>query len=352
VPVHALVTDVCGISFAIRELSHMRVFLSCVLVLSTVTSTISWQTPCRAETWADRLGYPPQTKVLLLHLNELGMCYESNAAITSLLQDGPARSASAMAPCPWFADAAAWCTEHSGADVGLELTVTSEFETYRWRSVAGDALVATLLDPDRFFWRTPTQVMVNAAAEDVEHELLAQIEYAKSIGLRPSHLTTHLGALVTRPDLIELYLRVARQQWIPAVVVELTPPQLEQFRSAGYPLPDEIVQLFRDYPLPKLDDLRMVPPADSFAAKKEAFLKQLADVSPGLTQIAMLPALESGAIQRITPTWQQRVWDAQLLADSDVKSALQAEGIVITDWREVMSRFDGQAPASEQMKNE
>jgi predicted glycoside hydrolase/deacetylase ChbG (UPF0249 family) len=294
-----------------------------------------------AESWAERLGYPSGSKVILLHLNEMGMCYETNAAVRSILEAGPARSASAMAPCPWFADAAAWCARHPDADVGLELTITSEWENYRWRPVAGDALVATLLDPDRFFWRTPTQIMVNAAAEDVEHELLAQINYAKSLGMRPSHLTTHLGALVTRPDLIEVYLRVARQQWIPAVVVEVTPEHLERFRGAGFPMPEDIIQLFADYPLPKVDDLRMLPPADSFAAKKQAFLKLIDELPPGLTQIAVLPAVESDALKRIVPNWQERVWNAELLADDDVKRALGAERIVITDWREIMSRFEG-----------
>ena len=249
-----------------------------------------------------------------------------------------------MAPCPWFADAAAWCAAHADKDVGLELTVNSEWQHYRWRPVAGDALVATLLDPDRFLWQSPTQIMVNATADDVEQELLAQIEYAKSIGMRPTHLTTHLGALVTRPDLIEVYLKVARLQWIPAVVVEVTPEQLERFRSLGFPMPDDLVQLFDAYPLPKVDDLRLLEHGDSYAAKKEAFLNLVRELPPGLTQIAMHPAVESDALKRIVPDWQQRVWEAQLLADPDVRAALAGEGTVITNWREMMSRFQDRPP--------
>jgi predicted glycoside hydrolase/deacetylase ChbG (UPF0249 family) len=252
-----------------------------------------------------------------------------------------------MAPCPWFSDAAQWCTAHPDADVGLDLTINSEWEHYRWRPVAADHLAASLLDADRFLWRTPTQTMVNASAEDVEREILAQIAHAKAQGLRPTHLTTHLGALVTRPDLIEVYLRVARQQWIPAMIIEATPEHIERFSRQGFPLPDDLIQLLSDYPLPKVDDLRLIPPAESFAEKKSAFLAMLRELPAGLTQIALRPAIESEALKRIVPEWQQRVWEAELLADVEVQSALRdSDGIILTDWREIMQRFEGRPPAA------
>lgn len=314
----------------------------CALALAALSAG-----PSRAESWSERLGFPTGSKVLLFHAHDLGMCYETNAAVTRLLESGAIRSASAMAPCPWFGDAAQWCAQHPDADVGLDLTINSEWENYRWRPIAGDQLVATLLDPDRFFWRSTIQTMANASAEDVERELLAQIAFAKSRGLQPTHLTTHLGALVTRPDLIEVYLRVARQQWIPAMVVEVTPEHIERFRQQGFPLPDDLIQLFGDYPLPKVDDLRFVPRADSYEAKKQALLSLIRDLPPSLTQIAIFPAEESAAIKQIVPAWQERVWEARLFADDDVQAALRSDGVIVTDWREVMQRFAGQPAAAD-----
>jgi predicted glycoside hydrolase/deacetylase ChbG (UPF0249 family) len=246
-----------------------------------------------------------------------------------------------MAPCQWFPDAAKWSQQHPDADIGLELTINSELENYRCRSVASEHHVATLLDPERFFWPSTIQTMVNASAEEVERELVAQLAYARSRGLKPTHLTTHLGALVMRPDLIEVYLRMARQQWIPAIVVEVTPEHLKRFRKQGFPLPDELIQLFSDYPLPKLDDLRILPPADDYQAKKEAFVAMIRDLPPGLTQIALQPAVESEALKRIVPDWQQRIWAEKLFADADIQGVLHDEKVIITDWREIMSRFEG-----------
>jgi hypothetical protein len=156
-----------------------------------------------------------------------------------------------------------------------------------------------------------------------------------------------LGTLVTRPDFMEVYLRIARQEWIPAMIVEVTPELVERFRAQGFPLPDDVLALLEDYPLPKVDDLQFVGPAGSYDAKKAAFLKMLGELKPGITQIAFAPAVESDALPRIVPNAAERVWNAQLMADEDVRAALKADGIVLTNWREIMRRFEGRPELTE-----
>lgn len=307
-----------------------------VLVLLCVAATAA-----RAETWAERLGFPPDKKVVLLHAADLGLCYETNSAGTRLLEDGLVRSAAALPPCPWYDDLAEWCKQHPQADVGLALTLNSPISRYRWKPVAFHGRVASLTDVDGYLWQTPLQTMVNASADDVERELEAQIAHAKSLGIPPTHFTTYLGALVTRPDLIEAYLRVGRRHWIPSVVVEMTPELLERFAQAGYPMPEDVIDMMGEYPLPKVDDLRFIPPGDSYEAKKQSFLELLQNLPPGITQVAFAPADESDALKRIAPDWQQRVWEAQLMADDQVRQLLQSDDYILTDWRELMDRFEG-----------
>jgi len=309
-----------------------RMVVACCIAACLAVNTF-------AETWAERLGYPAESKVLILHANELGLCYETNAAGAKLLETGPVKSGGTMVPAPWFGDWAEWCRAHPAADVGLELTLNSELKNYRWQPTA-NGLVPTLVDSNGFLWRAPMQTMVNGTAGDVEIELREQITRAKMAGLNPSHLTTHLGTLVTRPDFMEVYLRIARQEWIPAMIVELTPEQVERFREQGFPLPDNVIEMLADYPLPKVDDLRFVGAADSYDKKKQAFLKMLAELKPGITQIAFHPAVDSPALPRITRDAQQRVWDNQLFEDAEVREALAADGVIITDWREIMQRFE------------
>lgn len=329
----------------IRQCNWQNAALTLVMLIATVSCSGSW---AMAETWANRLGYPSDRKILILHVQDLGMCYETNAAGAALLEGGVVRSASAMAPCPWFPEAAKWSAEHPNIDIGLALTINSERPNYRWRPIARDSDVESLLDPDRFLWPSPIQVMVNARAEDVERELHAQIAFARSHGLKPSHFTTHLGALVARPDLIDAYMRIAREQWVPAMMVEVTPELLARFERSGFPLPENLMRLLADYPLPKVDDLRFVPHGDTYENKKQAFLQMLEQIPPGITQIAINPAVESDALKQIAADWQQRVWEAQLMQDPEVLAALQGDDVLITDWREIMTRFEGSDQSSDQ----
>jgi len=327
-----------------KSLRRWAVGLVGLLLLSTAGRAL-------AETWAERLDFPAGKKVVVLHATELGMCYESNVAGERLLDGGMVRSAAAMAPCPWFNNLVPWCAEHPQAEVGLALTLNSPSQNYRWKPVASQGLVPSLTDPNGYFWQEPLQTMVNATPDDVERELEAQIALAKSSGLQPTHLSPYMGTLVMRPDMMEIYLRVARRHWIPAVVVELTPEHVERFAQAGYPLPDDVIQMMADYPLPKVDDLQFVPPGDSYEAKKQAFLKVLRDLSPGITQITFAPAVESESLKNIAPDWQQRVWETQLMSDDQVRRMLQGEGYVLTDWREMMDRFEGAAASAEDEKS-
>ena len=68
-------------------------------------------------------------------------------------------------------------------------------------------------------------------------------------------------------------------------------------------------------------------------------------MASGLTQLAFIPAINSAALPRITTSWQQRMWDHQLFEDADVRKRLQQDDVLVTDWRELMRRFEGRAPS-------
>ncbi len=299
----------------------------------------------RSETWAERLGFDAGKKVIIIHAQEMGLCFETNAAGRRLCEQGAACSSTAMAPCPWFADYAAWSRGHKRADAGLALTLNSPWRRYRWQPLARDEQVGSLVDQEGFLWRTVMQTTVSADVEEVELELRAQIMRAQMAGLRPTHLTTELGTLFTRLDLAQLYLRLAREYWIPAVVVELTPEHIERFRHMGFPLPEELTEAIQDYPLPKVDDLQFAPAGATFEEKKQKFLQLIDGLSPGLTSVEIFPAVDSPALRRIVDDAQQRVWDAQLLQDHDVKARLAADDVEVTTWREIMQRFEGTTDA-------
>lgn len=291
------------------------------------------------QTWAERLGYPAGNRVVVLHANYMGSAYEFNRPGQQLLEQGFVQSASVMVPCPWFEEFAAWSRQNPGHDVGLSLTLNSPGRFYRWRPLGGQE-ASSLTDADGYMWGQELQLALRADAKEVAGEIDRQIAKARQAGIRPTHLIPFMGAMLTRPDLAELYLDVAERNWIPAVMVEMTAENIEAFRKDGFPITNEMIELIADYPLPKLDHLHFVPEAESYEDTRAAFLEMIRGLPPGLTQIISGPAEQSPGIERITPNWQHRVWEAQLLSDDQVQQFLADEGILLTNWIEIMHRFE------------
>lgn len=293
-----------------------------------------------AETWAQRLGYPPDKRVLILYAHHMGAAYEFNRPGEQLLSQNLVQSAGVMVPCPWFHEFAKWYRQHPGYDVGVCLSLTCPSDIYRWRPLSPRKKVPSLVDADGYLWRTVLQFTLRAEPDEVKREMDAQINAARRAGIRPSHLVCDMGSLLTRPDLTRLYLNAAETVWIPAVIPELTPAMVEDLREDGFPLSQETIDVVRRYPLPKLDDLQFVPEAESYTAKREAFYQLVRGLAPGLTQIILHPADRTKALQLVSPRWQDRVWEAQLLLDPEVQEFLDEQGVMMTNWIDIMARFE------------
>src|ERR1700692_1246271 len=121
-----------------------RLHLSVAVLLITSPLINSF---AQTKTIAERLGYPPDSKLLILHADDLAVAHSEDAASFDALDRGAATSASIMIPCPWLTEVAAYAKAHPDADLGLHLTLTSEWSTYRWGSVAPSNQVSSLLDP-------------------------------------------------------------------------------------------------------------------------------------------------------------------------------------------------------------
>lgn len=310
------------------------------LLLSVVVSVSA-----RGETWAEKLGWPKGQKVLLIHADDIGMCYEASQAAKEALTKGWYQSAAAMVPCPWFNEFADWCSKNPQHDVGLHLAMNAEWKWYRWPPVAPKTEVPGLVDKEGYMHRGVVAVALNAKPDEVEKEIRAQVERAIKMGLKPSHIDTHMGALYARPDFTERYLKVAVEYRIPAMVIEMSPRLVEKFRKQGYPINEKGLAVLKQYPLPKLDDFEPVPEGKSYDEKKRNYFSMVRSLEPGLTESIFHPSVETEGLKHITGSWQQRAWEHQLFGDPEVQEFFKRENAVLTNWREVMRRFD-QRPGS------
>jgi predicted glycoside hydrolase/deacetylase ChbG (UPF0249 family) len=292
--------------------------------------------------WAERLGYPAGKKVVMLHADDAGMCEEANISTKKYFQDGHIQSASAMPPCPNFDEFIEWAKQNPQYDIGLHLTLLSEFDRYRWSSVLPVEQVPSLNDKDGKMWLINRDVVINATVEDIEKEVRAQIDKSIRMGYRPSHIDTHDGTLYAHPAYAKTFLKIAMEYGIPANVVDFADPQVMAYwKERGAPITDEYESIMDGYTLPKLDNMLSVDAADTYQEKIDAFKKLIRSLRPGLTEILSFhPAVESDNLKGITYAWQQRVWEAEMFADPDLIKFFEDEGLIFTNWTEIMKRFN------------
>ena len=113
---------------------NKRIIFLLLLFLASLKPAIS------QETYAEKLGFPKGSKVLILHIDDAGMSWDSNQGVMQAMEKGVATSVSVMMPCPWVPGFVHYLKDHPNVDAGLHLTRTSE-----WVTIAGDRSQARLL---------------------------------------------------------------------------------------------------------------------------------------------------------------------------------------------------------------
>src|ERR1043165_1925720 len=122
------------------------------------------------STYAERLGYPKGAKVVIVHVDDVGMSFDSNEGAITAMTKGIATSCSVMMPCPWVPNYVHYLKDHPGTDAGLHLTLTSEWDEYRWGPLTGKSKVPGLVDKEGALWPEVADVVAHATPDEVETE--------------------------------------------------------------------------------------------------------------------------------------------------------------------------------------
>lgn len=161
----------------------------------------------------ERLGFAPTDRLIIVNCDDLGSSHSANLASLEAFERGIATSGTLMVPCPWAREAVAL---FQGFDVGVHLTLTAEYPTYRWRALTG---AASLHDDQGFLPRTIAEAHARAAIEDVRRECRAQIEQALAWGVDVTHLDSHMGTVQVEPRFFEVYAELAAEFRLPLRMV-------------------------------------------------------------------------------------------------------------------------------------
>jgi predicted glycoside hydrolase/deacetylase ChbG (UPF0249 family) len=268
-------------------------------------------------TLAERLGYAPDAKLLIVNCDDLGSSRSANVAVYDALRNGVATSASLMVPCPWARDAAAsW----RGEDVGVHLTLNAEWETYRWGPITR---APSLLDGDGGFPRTIEDTWDHADLEEVRRECRAQVERAILWGFDVSHLDSHMGTLQLRPEFFDVYLELAIDFGLPLRMGSAGGERIVGFpyralaEAEGAVFPDQFV-LYQG------------------VGARRHIERTLFDLRPGVTEVYLHPAVDTDELRASHPDWAGRVEDhAFLCHDPSLSDLIERAGATLIGYREL-----------------
>jgi len=281
----------------------------------------------QSKTVAERLGYPRDSKLLIIHADDLAVAHSQDAASFDALDRRAVTSASIMVPCPWLTEVATYAKTHPDADLGLHLTLTAEWKTYRWGPVESKDRVQSLLDPDGYLWPEVAPAIQHIKADEAERELRAQIEHAIAVGIHPTHLDSHMGTLFARPDLMAVYVKVAHEYKLPFLGM-ITPN-----------LPPDVKAMFSEKDV-LLNSVVIANPTVQPANWKNFYLDSIKNLKPGLTEIIVHLAhddAESQAVMVDHPdygaAWRQCDYDA--ITSPEFNKALEDNHIVPAHWNDL-----------------
>ena len=281
--------------------------------------------PAVAEKLA-MLSQPPDARLLILNGDDLGMCHAANAATFDAMERGLLTAASLMLPCPWAYDACVYARAHPQLDIGVHLTLTSEWQTYRWGPVLGAAHCPSLVDELGFFPHRPEDgLFERGGAGEIGAEAEAQIRRALDWGLDPTNLDGHMGTFYAHPRYLAVYVELARSY---RLALRIPPRRLYAARQAAT-LYDELSL----EGLLTIDDMRSISLQNPPALKTQ-LLETLQTLQPGVTELVLHAALPTPEAQAIMRDWEARAEAYRLMTDdADVRRTIEELGIVRIGWR-------------------
>lgn len=280
----------------------------------------------QTKTLAERLGYPADAKLLILHADDLGVAHSVDKASFAALDAKAVSSASVMVPCPWLAEVAAFAREHPNADLGLHLTLTSEWKTYRWGPVESKDLVPSLLAPDGYFWGDTWPAASHAKPEEVELEIRAQIERAVQLSIHPTHLDSHMGTLFARPEFFAALIKVAHEYHLPFLAV-----RVEDERKKLLAMLSE-----KDLILDGLDMTERFPGEGWM----EHYRRVIRGLKPGVRELIVHLGYDDAELQAITvdhpdfgAAWRQRDFDVAM--SPQFRKVLEENRVTLIGWKDL-----------------
>jgi predicted glycoside hydrolase/deacetylase ChbG (UPF0249 family) len=286
-----------------------------------------------------KLGFTKHDRLVIIHSDDIGMCHASIQAYSELVEFGLISSGATMVPCSWFPMVASFCKHTPNVDIGVHLTLTSEWNTYRWSPVSTCDRKSGLIDEEGYFYRSSEEAQLHGDAEAVRIELQNQLNRALMAGMCITHLDTHMNT-VAHPKFVVSYIQLAIQHKLPFLfprldeagyhqlgldheIALIAASYVNKFDEQGIPLVDNVTGLSLDQPLYRFDQAKQA----------------LRALPEGITHFIIHPSKDTPELRAITPDWQCRVADYHTFMDEKLRKYINAIGIHIIGYQSIKNLF-------------
>lgn len=261
---------------------------------------------------------PPQ---LIVRGDDMGFSHAGNVAIQTCYESGIETTIEVLVPSPWFPEAVSMLRNMPDVDVGIHLTLTSEWDNIKWRPLSNCPSLVTVdgyfypfMTPNRNY---PGQSLLEHVIkiEDVEREFRAQIELAIRHIPQISHVSAHMGCYNARKDLTELVARLAKEYNI-----DINP------ETYG------VIQFGYGAPVEKWEE------------RKAAFIAGLRGLKSGQRYLFVdHPGMDSPELRAIHHIGYENVADdrqdvTELWTDPEVRDVIVQLGIKLIDYRDLKAK--------------
>ena len=300
---------------------------------------------------AERLGYDKNAKLLIIHADDIGIAHSINIASFDAYKNNAINSGAAMIPSPWIKEVAEFHKEYPKYDIGIHLTLTAEWKNYKWGGISSSNEIPSLLNEYNEFYDNTSDVNINANPEEVRKELQAQIDYARSLGINPSHIDSHMGAIAVNKDLWRVYIEVGHKN---KLVSMATKSRIFNLFDQDFPVPDYIVPVNDIYMLyPEADRTSIENAAGEDIANTlivndvykyddffNLYSSKVKSLTPGLNVFLLHLGYDNEELRAVTvdhpeygSLWRQLDYD--VFNSDEFKKVLKDNNIKLVTWGEI-----------------
>ncbi|TCM93052.1 hypothetical protein EV294_1073 [Paenibacillus sp. BK033] len=285
-------------------------------------------------------GFEESDRILIINADDFGITEGTNEAILELFKQAAITSTSIMIPCPSARELLDSENVTTIEHAGIHLTLSSEVKQ-GLKPVYHEDTLHSLVNSDYEFFTDIAYIESNADLAEVRLELEAQINYAISKGLDPTHLDSHAGSIMglyTGRDFLEVALDLCYKYQLPLNLPKrileqpfITEVQRERFAN--------VISSAERRGILLIDDMIALPYCLRTNAKydtvKAQFITMIENLKPGITQLTVHPSIITEELKGITNCYLEREIEFRLLCDLDIIQLFKKENVKLVSWKDV-----------------